>query len=124
VTQPLVSDQAVIAYAGRVLGEFRRRCWRNGQAIPLELEALHAFLNATDRQTPPSFADAISTSDALVVKYSEAAKRLSVSLRGLQRLVSSGELPSVVVAGCRRITVRDLEAFVEGLDRRRERTSA
>jgi hypothetical protein len=34
-------------------------------------------------------------------------------------LIASGELPRVMIGGCARVTVADLQAFTEGLRRER-----
>lgn len=44
-----------------------------------------------------------------------AAEVLSMSVRSLERLASSGELPSYRLGGLRRFRVADLEAFVASL---------
>ena len=46
---------------------------------------------------------------------SEAAERLSVSVRTVERLVATGRLPQVHVARLARFRVKDLEAYVDGL---------
>jgi excisionase family DNA binding protein len=113
------SDEALLKYAAWTLGDLRRRYIQNGQHWPVELESLR--LLASERQAAPFLDD---TADSrLAVDYEEAARRLHVSRRTLQRLVASGELPTVVIGGCARVTVADLEAFVAGLDRRRERSA-
>lgn len=103
-----------LAYAARVLGEFRRRCRSNGVHMPPELESL-ALLLASDRQAPPQLAAAEQTGDLLCMSYDEAARRLSVSRRTIERLTARCTLPTVTVGGCKRIRSADLDAFVEGL---------
>lgn len=54
-----------------------------------------------------------------LLTYSKAAETLAVSKRTIERLVAEGELPVVRIGGARRITVDDVEAFIE-----RQRTTA
>jgi excisionase family DNA binding protein len=57
------------------------------------------------------------TSDtALLLTPEEAARRLSVGRTTLYELLARGELRSVSLGRCRRISVAELEAFVERLD--------
>ena len=51
----------------------------------------------------------------LLVTKAEAAERLSVSERTIERLVAAGRLPMVHVERSARIKVSDLEAFVHHL---------
>ena len=46
--------------------------------------------------------------------YKEAAKRLNIGRSLAYRFVQSGALPSIKIAGARRILVTDLEAFATG----------
>jgi excisionase family DNA binding protein len=61
--------------------------------------------------------DARPTSPAaLLLTPEEAARRLSVGRTTLYELLARGELRSVSLGRCRRISVAELEAFVERLD--------
>jgi len=51
----------------------------------------------------------------LLIDVSEAARRLNCSTSTTKRLVKSGDLPSVMLGGLRRVRVVDLNRFVEGL---------
>jgi excisionase family DNA binding protein len=53
--------------------------------------------------------------DCLLVTKGEAAERLSVSVRTIERLVAAGRLPLVHVERAARFRVRDLEAYVNDL---------
>jgi excisionase family DNA binding protein len=52
----------------------------------------------------------------LLITKSDAAEQLGVSLRTIERLISSGRLPLVHVEGAARVRVTDLEAYVQGLE--------
>jgi excisionase family DNA binding protein len=53
--------------------------------------------------------------DQLLVTKSEAAQRLGVSVRTVERLVATGRLHQVHVERSARFRVPDLEAYVESL---------
>ena len=58
--------------------------------------------------------------DRLLVTKSEAAERLSVSVRTVERLVATGSLPQVHVGRLPRFRVSDLEAYVRSLCQQQE----
>jgi excisionase family DNA binding protein len=51
----------------------------------------------------------------LLLRLREVARRLDASLAFVERLVASGELPSVKLRGARRVLAADLEEFVRQL---------
>jgi excisionase family DNA binding protein len=53
--------------------------------------------------------------DRLLVTKGEAAERLSVSVRTIERLVAAGRLPLVHVERAARFRVSDLETYVHDL---------
>ncbi|WP_158550664.1 helix-turn-helix domain-containing protein [Geodermatophilus sp. TF02-6] len=53
--------------------------------------------------------------DRLLVTKGEAAQRLSVSVRTIERLVAAGRLPLVHVERAARFRVSDLETYVHEL---------
>jgi excisionase family DNA binding protein len=112
------SDHAALKYVARVLGDLRSRYRLNGLHWPPELEACR--LLATDCQGTTNLAADANPGDRLLVTYQEAARRLSVSTRTVNRLIARGDLPRVMLGdNCPRITVEDLEAFARGLRRER-----
>jgi excisionase family DNA binding protein len=54
-------------------------------------------------------------SDELLIDLDEAARRLSMCRRSVQTLVYASELRAVRIGRSRRISVADLEAYVNGL---------
>jgi excisionase family DNA binding protein len=112
------SDEALLKYATRVLGDLRRRYRLDGLHWPPELESLRLLVASEGRRRPMLDVDA-EAGDHLAVTYDDAARRLSVSLRTVRRLIANGELPRVMIGGCPRVTVADLQAFTEGLRRER-----
>jgi excisionase family DNA binding protein len=51
----------------------------------------------------------------LLITKAEAGEQLGVSVRTVERLISSGRLPLVHVEGAARLRVTDLEAYVDTL---------
>jgi excisionase family DNA binding protein len=91
--------------------------------VPREVEELSALLTflVSVRHHPPTVADGTihhaRMSSRLLLTKSEAAERLGVSVRSIERLVASGQLPQVQLGGLARFRASDLEAFVSGLPR-------
>lgn len=91
--------------------------------VPREVEELAIFLVrlARTRQDPPVSADEYGRvhhrgmPDRLLVTKAEAAERLGVSVRTIERLVATGRLPQVHVERLARFRVSDLEAYVNSL---------
>jgi excisionase family DNA binding protein len=111
-------QNGLLRYIGRTLNDLRRRYARNGVYWPIELESLRLLAN--ERQAPPHLAADADSGDRLCITYKEAARRVSVSERTINRLIAKGELPRVMIGdNCPRITVADLEAFTKGLQRER-----
>jgi excisionase family DNA binding protein len=53
--------------------------------------------------------------DRLLVTKAEAAERLGISVRTIERLVATGQLPIVHVERAARLRVSDLKAYVQDL---------
>ena len=95
-----------------------RRLRRDGLTPPAGLLAF--AISVSNGQARPTLDGSGSHVDSarmgpLAVDYRAAADVLSVSERSVRRAVAAGQLPAVEVAGCRRIRVADLAAFVEAL---------
>jgi excisionase family DNA binding protein len=101
---------------------------REGMAVPREVEELASFLTvlARVRQEAPRSGEEPRTAhpapvpDRLLVTKSEAAERLGVSVRTVERLVATGRLRQVQVERLARFRVSDLETYVRGLAPHRE----
>ena len=78
-------------------------------------------MSAKTRQDPPALAGSSGTKhyapmpDRLLVTKSEAAERLGVSVRTIERLVASDQLRQVHIERLARFRVSDLEAYVNSL---------
>jgi len=100
-----------------------RRLHFQGIAVPREVEELADFLRrlARTRQEPPVVANTSGTGhysrmpDQLLITKGEAAERLGVSVRTLERLVATGRVPQVQIERLARFRVKDLESYVDGL---------
>jgi excisionase family DNA binding protein len=93
--------------------------------VPREVEELAALLMrlASIRQEPPTLTVEQTTAhpvpmgnpDRLLVSKCEAAERLGVSVRTVERLVATGRLRQVHVERLARFRVSDLKAYVDAL---------
>jgi excisionase family DNA binding protein len=100
-----------------------RRLHFQGIPVSSDVEELALFLRqlARNRQEPPLVAVASETGhhspmpEQLLITKGEAAERLGVSVRTVERLVATGRLPQVHVERLARFRVKDLESYVEGL---------
>lgn len=103
----------------RALLEENGRCRADGIPLPADLDALLDHLSDTAGHSRTSVAPRASIADAsfmiLAVDYETAGVVLSVSAKTVQRLVASGALPAVTIAGCRRIRRADLVEFAKHL---------
>jgi excisionase family DNA binding protein len=59
----------------------------------------------------------------LLARIPQVAAMLDVSADTVKRLIRSGELPTVKVAGARRVRCSDLEAYVERLTQQETSTT-
>jgi len=115
---PELIRHLTVALSGHV-----RRMHHEGLAVPREVEELTSFLinTARIRQDATPIADGRDTGhyapmpDRLLITKGEVAERLSVSVRTIERLVSTGRLPQVYVEHSARFRVTDLEAYVNSL---------
>jgi excisionase family DNA binding protein len=115
---PEIVRHLTLALSGHV-----RRLRHEGLSVPPEVEELTAFLVrlARMRQDTPSPANGHAVAhyahvpERLLVTKGEAAERLAVSVRTIERLVATGRLRQVHVERSARFRVSDLEAYVNNL---------
>jgi excisionase family DNA binding protein len=106
------------------LSRYLRQLRAEGGRAPAQVEALIAFLTNPARSVHDvtvldSWRAASSPSAMprrLLITKSDAAEVLGISLRTIERLISSGRLPLVHVEGAARVRVTDLEAYVQSLE--------
>jgi excisionase family DNA binding protein len=113
----------IIRHLALALPRHVRRLRQDGVPVPVEVDEWAAFLVHSAGIRPeltvvdddpggPQHAPVVAR---LLVTKAEAAERLSVSERTIERLVAAGRLPLVHVERTARIRVSDLEAFVHRL---------
>jgi excisionase family DNA binding protein len=99
------------------------RLQQDGRVLPGQVEDLLIFLRLGVRicQDMPHSAEGAEVGhyapvpERLLITKAEAAERLGVSLRTVDRLAAAGHLPLVHVERLARFRVKDLEAYVNGL---------
>ena len=113
----------VLVHVTAALTAHARRVHACGGAVPPLVDELAALLLECVRSRPGT--TVVSTGEAtsddaavttrLLLTKAEAAARLGVSVRTVERLVAAGRLPLVRVEGAPRLRVADVEAFVADL---------
>ena len=114
---------ALVRHLTYALSAHVRRLDQQGLTVPAELGFLVDFLLRAARirlDSPmsagiPETRQSAPMSDRLLLTKHEAAERLSVSVRTVERLASTGRLPQVHVERSARFRVTDLEAYVDSL---------
>jgi excisionase family DNA binding protein len=115
---PEIVRHLVIALARHI-----RQLRKDGLPVPEELDELVVSLQRPQRHRPETTVRGFDfraaprerLSGQLLVTKAEAARRLSVSVRTVERLVTAGRLPMVHVERAARLRVSDLETFVRNL---------
>jgi len=113
----------LIIHLALALSQHLRELRRSGMPVPREIDELAASLlqSAKSRQDT-TFVDSYlrrthyaRVPDRMLLTKAEAAERLGVSIRTVERLAATGRLPLVHVERAARIRVSDLEAYVHNL---------
>lgn len=125
--QPEVNEvlrvSETLQHLAAALSGHLQRLHFQGVPVPREIEELTNLLRylARSRQEPPPVALAPGRGhyspvpDRLLMTKAEAAERLGISIRTVERLVATGRLPQVHVERLARFRVKDLETYVDGL---------
>jgi excisionase family DNA binding protein len=114
----------LIAHLVIALSRYLRQLRVEGARVPAQIEDLMAFLAGRVRARHDLLmldpwragSDPSAMPRRLLITKGDVAEQLGVSLRTIERLISSGRLPLVHVEGAARVRVTDLEAYVEGLE--------
>lgn len=108
---------ARLRFVAQQLGDHRRRCAAAGVSWPVTLEA--AYLVASRRQPAPEIPEWTDGGENSLMTYADAAARLAISERSLDRLIAAGHLGTVSVGGAVRVRASDLAAYIATLPLRR-----
>jgi excisionase family DNA binding protein len=114
----------LIAHLVVALSRYLRQLRAGSGRVPPQIEELTTFLADRVRARRDVLlldpwragSDPSAVPRRLLITKSDAAEQLGVSLRTIERLISSGRLPLVHVEGAARVRVTDLEAYVQGLE--------
>jgi excisionase family DNA binding protein len=116
-TQPqlgfLLLDEETRRYLVRAALIGRRFLLDRGHPPPLALDAIIATIDAKDCHTMPTVGPGRNSCDAVFITVQEAAIRLSISTRSAWRLIGSGRLPSVLIAGRRLVPADAIDTMAE-----------
>ena len=107
-------DEASRAHLARAVDDHRRWCRVNGFDVPAPLHQLSVTLAARDGQARPQVAEPLPLAESgpVALTYAAAAALLSVSPRTIRRIVGAGQLPTIDIAGCKRITRTAIEQYL------------
>lgn len=89
-------------------------CLHHGGDLPRELSVLLARLTDRNRQGPTNVDGVAPDPDGVAMTIKQAARRLNVSTRTVERLIVDGKLASSLVLGCRRIPTTAVDALAGG----------
>ena len=123
VTTPEETPSAVLMHLALAITRYVRQLRMDGLPVPSVVEELAAFLTlyVRTRQAVTGVDGDYGTPHdvpvvrRLLITKAEAAERLGISVRTVERLIAAGRLPLVHVEGAARLRVADLEAYVDAL---------
>jgi excisionase family DNA binding protein len=123
VTAPGEGPSGVLTHLAVAITRYARQLRNDGLPVPPTLDELAAFLTlyvrtrhaATGVDGGFGTPQAVPMMSRLLITKAEAAERLAVSVRTVERLITAGRLPLVHVEGAARLRVADLEAYVDAL---------
>ncbi len=123
VTVPDETPLGVLTHLALAITRYARQLRNDGLPVPPTLDELAAFLTlyvrtrqaATGVDGEYGTPEDVPVMPRLLITKAEAAERLGVSVRTVERLIAAGRLPLVHVEGAARLRVADLEAYVDAL---------
>jgi excisionase family DNA binding protein len=123
VTVPDETPSGVLTHLALAITRYARQLRNDGLPVPPTLDELAAFLTmyvrtrqaATGVDGEYEASEDVPVMPRLLITKAEAAERLGVSVRTVERLIAAGRLPLVHVEGAARLRVADLEAYVDAL---------
>jgi excisionase family DNA binding protein len=121
VTAPGETPSGVLTHLAVAIIRYTRQLRNDGLPVPPTLDELAAFLTmyvrsrhaATGVDGECGAPGDVPMMPRLLITKAEAAERLAVSVRTVERLITAGRLPLVHVEGAARLRVADLEAYVD-----------
>ena len=130
VTTPEETPSAVLTHLALAITRYTRQLRNDRLPVPPTLDELAAFLTmyvrtrhaATGVDGEYGAPEDVPVMPRLLITKAEAAERLAVSVRTVERLIAGGRLPLVHVEGAARLRVADLEAYVDALIPETERS--
>ena len=130
VTTPEETPSAVLTHLALAITRYTRQLRNDRLPVPPTLDELAAFLTmyvrtrhaATGVAGEYGAPEDVPVMPRLLITKAEAAERLAVSVRTVERLITAGRLPLVHVEGAARLRVADLEAYVDALIPETERS--
>ena len=130
VTTPEETPSAVLTHLALAITRYTRQLRNDRLPVPPTLDELAAFLTmyvrtrhaATGVDGEYGAPEDVPVMPRLLITKAEAAERLAVSVRTVERLITAGRLPLVHVEGAARLRVADLEAYVDALIPETERS--
>lgn len=122
-------DVATAAHLRLAIDRWMAECRRDAMSLPAGLLELRRLIGSTAGHSGPRSAEAVpvphtATVPPLLLTYDHAAEVLATSRSTLKRMVRSGVLPVVKVAGSPRVRKADLDAYVARLVPTRHQASA
>ena len=123
VTTPEETPSAVLTHLALAITRYTRQLRNDRLPVPPTLDELAAFLTmyvrtrhaATGVDGEYGAPEDVPVMPRLLITKAEAAERLAVSVRTVERLITAGRLPLVHLEGAARLRVADLEAYVDAL---------
>ena len=123
MTTPEETPSAVLTHLALAITRYTRQLRNDRLPVPPTLDELAAFLTmyvrtrhaATGVDGEYGAPEDVPMMPRLLITKAEAAERLAVSVRTVERLITAGRLPLVHVEGAARLRVADLEAYVDAL---------
>ena len=130
VTEPGETPSGVLTHLAVAITRYARQLRNDGLPVPPTLDELAAFLTmyvrtrhaATGVDGEYGAPEDVPVMPRLLITKAEAAERLAVSVRTVERLINAGRLPLFHVEGAARLRVADLEAYVDALVPETERS--
>lgn len=111
-------DPVAERHLARALETHARWCRANGLALPAALAQLSLVARSGQERTDGHDDDDLAHTvdvNRIALTYEEVAEALSVSVRSVRRMAANNELPTIEIAGRRRVHRDDLASYAASL---------